>query len=121
MSLTQGLTKAILYVQDMNKQVNFYCYMLDLTVQSPAGLDNYSDQVWVELATGECSLVLHFNGEKQFGEDRTKLAFSVNDIETAYKTLTERGVELSALRYTPPDLKVASGFDPEGNPFAIYQ
>jgi predicted enzyme related to lactoylglutathione lyase len=121
MSLTQGLTKTILYVHDMNQQINFYCDKLDLTVKFPAGLDNYSDQVWVELATGECQLVLHYNGKKQFGKDRTKLAFSVNNIETAYKTLTERGVELSPIRDTPPNLKVASGFDPEGNPFAIYQ
>lgn len=121
MSITQGLTKAILYVKNMNKQVNFYRDILDLKVKFPSGLDNYSDQVWVELATGECTLVLHYNGEKKFGEDRSKLAFTVNDIETAYKTLTERGVELGAIRDTPPNLKVASGFDPEGNPFAIYQ
>lgn len=121
MGLTQGLTKTILYVQDMNKQVDFYCNILDFTVKFPAGLDNYSDQVWIELATGECTLVLHYNGKKQFCEDRTKLAFTVNDIENAYKILTERGVELSAIRDTPPNLKVSSGFDPEGNPFAIYQ
>ncbi|NJR14388.1 MAG: hypothetical protein HC785_00930 [Calothrix sp. CSU_2_0] len=121
MSLTQGLTKTILYVHDMARQINFYCDKLDLTIKSPPGLDNYSDQVWVELATGECTLVLHYNGEKQFGEDRTKLAFSVEDIETAYKILCDRGVELGAIRDTPPNLKVASGVDPEGNPFAIYQ
>ncbi|MEH2294097.1 VOC family protein [Nostoc sp.] len=121
MGLTQGLTKTILYVQDMNQQIDFYCNKLELAVKSPAGLKNYSDQVWVELGTGECTLVLHYNGEKKFGEDRTKLAFSVHDIETAYKTLTERGVELSVIRSPSPDLKVASGFDPEGNPFAIHQ
>lgn len=119
--VTLGLTKTIIYVQDMNKQVNFYRNILDLTVKSPANLNDYSNQIWVELATGECTLVLHHIGEKKYGEDRAKLAFSVNDIEVAYKTLTERGVELGEIRSPSKDLKVASGFDPEGNPFAIYQ
>ncbi len=120
MSVIQGLTKTILYVQDMNAQVSFYRDVLGIEVKFPAGLDSYSNEIWVEFATGECALVLHFSREKQLGKDRPKLAFSVNDIEAAHKTLTERGALLSDIGSRLPDIKVADGFDPEGNPFSIY-
>lgn len=119
MSITQGLTKAILYVQDMNTQVCFYRDVLDLTVKNPAGLDSYSNAIWVEFATGECSLVLHVSREKRLGVDRPKLAFRVKNIEAAHKTLTERGAKLSDINSRLDGFKVADGFDPEGNPFSI--
>jgi catechol 2,3-dioxygenase-like lactoylglutathione lyase family enzyme len=119
MGIIQGLTKVILYIQDMNKQVRFYRDVLDLTVKYPAGLDSYSNEPWVELETGECILVLYVRREKRLGEDRPKLAFRVNDIEAAHKTLTERGALLSDIASRSLGLKIADGFDPEGNPFAI--
>lgn len=119
MSITQGLTKTILYVKDMDKQVHFYCNILDLTVKNPVGLHSYNDASWVEFATGECSLVLHVSRDKRLSEDRPKLAFSVKDIETAHKALTDRGAKLSDINSRVDGFKVADGFDPEGNPFCI--
>ncbi len=119
MSIIQGLTKIILYVDDMNAQVHFYRDVLDLAVKYPAGLDDYSNEPWVEFETGECILVLHVNREKQIGGDKPKLAFHVNDIEAAHKTLTERGAKLSNIVSRLLGIKIADGFDPEGNPFAI--
>ena len=119
MSVIQGLTKAILYVKDIDTQVNFYRDQLGLEVKSSLSIDGRSDKQWVEFATGECTLVLHGNLDKQLGEDRPKLAFRVDDFETAYKTLTERGVKLSSIRSPSPGLKIAEGLDPEGNPFTI--
>ncbi|MCC5642607.1 VOC family protein [Nostoc sp. CHAB 5824] len=120
MSVIQGLTKAIVYVKDMNAQVRFYRDVLDLKIQEPADLESYSNEIWVEFATGGCNLVLHADTEKRLGQDRPKLVFSVNDMETAHKTLTERGAKLSNIRSRLPGLKVADGFDPENNPFSIY-
>ncbi|NJM70456.1 MAG: hypothetical protein HC862_09610 [Scytonema sp. RU_4_4] len=120
MSVIQGLTKTILYVKDMNALVRFYRDVLDLKIQEPANLESYSNAIWVEFATGGCNLVLHADREKRLGEDRPKLVFSVNDMETAHKTLTERGAKLSDIRSRLPGLKVADGFDPENNPFSIY-
>lgn len=120
MSIVQGLTRAILYIQDMETQVRFYRDVLDIKVQYPAGLESYHDQPWVEFETGECSLVLHISSDKQLGKDRPKLAFSVGDVETAHKLLTERGAQLSEIRSRVDGFKVADGFDPEGNPFSIY-
>ena len=122
MSIIQGLTKTILYVQDMNKQVNFYHNVLGLEIDSPSdsNVDNFNNHIWVEFVTGECSLVLHASGDKELGKDRPKLAFSVDDIESAYKTLTARGLKLSEISDRLHNVKVADGFDPEGNPFSIY-
>lgn len=119
MSVIQGLTKTIVYVSDIDKQINFYRDLLGLEVKSFKSIEGRSDKQWVEFATGECTLVLHGNLETQHGKDRPKLAFHVDDFETAYKTLTERGVKLGAVRSPSPGLKIAEGQDPEGNPFTI--
>lgn len=119
MSIIQGLTKAIIYVFDIDKQIHFYRDLLGLEVKSLKSIEGRSDKQWVEFETGECTLVLHGNLETQHGKDRPKLAFHVNDFETAYRTLTERGVKLSAVRSPSPNLKIAEGLDPEGNPFTI--
>ncbi|MBO3458219.1 VOC family protein [Aetokthonos hydrillicola Thurmond2011] len=120
MKVIKGLTKAILYVKDIHAQVRFYRDMLGLEIKHQIGLEKESEKYWVEFVTGECTLVLHGNVQKQAGTDRpTLLAFHVDDIETAHKELTERGVKLSAIRSPSPGLQVAEGADPEGNPFTI--
>lgn len=120
MSITQGLTRLIIYVQDMETQVAFYRDVLDMTVQFPAGLNTYHNQPWVEFATGQCSLVLHINRDRRSTKDQSKLAFSVENIHTAHQLLIERGANLSEIRDRVDGFKVADGFDPEGNPFCIY-
>lgn len=117
--ITAGLTKAILYVKDMGQEIDFYCNKLDLKIKHPAGLKDYSQEPWVEFDTGQCTLILHCNGDKQLGVDRAKLAFHVDDIDSAYQALSDRGVKLSPIRVPSPGLKIAEGIDPEGNPFTI--
>lgn len=120
MNVIQGLTKAIVYVTDIDKQIDFYQNKLGLTIKSRQSIQGRIDKQWVEFITGECTFVLHGNVEKQAGTDRpTLLAFHVDDVEIAYKELTERGVKLSAIRSPSPGLKIAEGVDPEGNPFTI--
>ena len=119
--ITQGLAKIILYVRDMNKQVCFYRDLLGLEVKEPLGLSDYSDRIWVEWETGQCSLAFHFDPDKQLGKDRPKLVFKVADIQAAHKTLTGRGVKLSKINSRIGNAQVADGFDPEGNLFSIYQ
>lgn len=119
MSVIQGLTKAILYVQDIETQTKFYHDQLGLTIKSSLSMEGRSDKQWVEFDTGECTLVLHGNLNTEFGQDRPKLAFHVSDIEAAHQELTERGVKLSQIRSPSAGLKIAEGADPEGNPFTI--
>ena len=120
MSIIQGLTRVILYIQNMETQVRFYRDVMDMKVQFPAGLESYHDQPWVEFATGDCSLVLHISPDKQLGKDRSKLAFSVSDVRIAHQLLTKRGATLSEIHSRVDGFNVADGFDPEGNPFCIY-
>ena len=120
MSITQGLTRAILYIQDMDTQVSFYRDVLDLTVKYPTGLTSYHTASWVEFETGECCLVLHVSRDKQLGHDRPKLAFSVSNVGLAHTLLTQRGAKLSPIQSRVDGFKVADGVDPEGNPFSIY-
>lgn len=119
MNVIKGLTKAILYVKDIDTQTDFYRDKLGLTVKTRKNIEGRSDKQWVEFDTGECTLILHGNLETQFGKDRPKLAFHVDDFENAYQTLTENGVKLSPIRSPSPGLKIAEGADPEGNPFTI--
>lgn len=118
--ITQGLAKIILYVKDMNKQVIFYRDLLGLEVKEPLGLTDYSDRIWVEWETGQCSLAFHFDPDKQLGKDRPKLVFKVADIEVVHQALTKQGVELSQINSRPGGIQVADGWDPEGNLFSIY-
>lgn len=120
MTIIQDLGKIIVYVKDMNKQVSFYRDLLDLEVKVPANLDNYGDRVWVELGTGQCSLVFHFDPDKQLGKDRPKLVFKVADLELAHQQLSDRGVRLGQINSRAGNIRVADGCDPEGNPFSIY-
>ncbi|MBW4597033.1 MAG: VOC family protein [Brasilonema angustatum HA4187-MV1] len=120
MNVIQGLTKALVYVTDIDKQIDFYQNKLGLTIKCRQSIEGRIDKQWVEFITGECTLVLHGNMHKQIGTDKpTLLAFHVDDIDVAYKELTERGVKLSAIRSPSPGLKIAEGVDPEGNPFSI--
>jgi predicted enzyme related to lactoylglutathione lyase len=120
MSVIQGLTKAIVYVKDIDTQTDFYQNKLGLAIKSRQSIPGRIDKQWVEFTTGECTFVLHGNVEKHAGTDRpTLLAFHVNDVEVAYKELTERGVKFSPIRSPSPGLKIAEGVDPEGNLFTI--
>jgi predicted enzyme related to lactoylglutathione lyase len=120
MSVIQGLTKAILYVKDIDTQTDFYQNKLGLGIKSRQSIDGRIDKQWVEFTTGECTFVLHGNVDKEFATNKpTLLAFHVDDIETAYKELTERGVKLGEIRSPSPGLKIAEGVDPEGNSFSI--
>ncbi|MGL5873185.1 MAG: VOC family protein [Xenococcaceae cyanobacterium] len=118
--ITQSLSKTILYVKNMDAQINFYRNILELQIKYPVGLKSYSNEIWVEFATGECTLALHLDSNKQLGQDRPKLVFSVKDIETARQQLLDRGVNIGDINSRFNGVKVADGFDPEGNPFSIY-
>ncbi|GAB4534641.1 MAG: hypothetical protein Tsb0014_20960 [Pleurocapsa sp.] len=116
----ENLAKIILYVRDMDKEVLFYRDILGLKIKEPAGLTDYSKPIWVEWETGECSLVFHYDPEKQLGQDRPKLVFKVADINQAHQDLTNQGVKLSSINSRTGNILVADGCDPEGNPFSIY-
>ncbi|MDJ0696003.1 MAG: VOC family protein [Mastigocoleus sp. MO_167.B18] len=119
MSIVKGLTKAILYVKDIEKQTEFYRDLLGLKIKSRQSIKGNPEKQWVEFATGECTLVLHGNLNKKLGQDRPKLAFHVDNFEIAYQLLSERGVKFDTIRHPSHGLTIAEAIDPEGNPFTI--
>jgi catechol 2,3-dioxygenase-like lactoylglutathione lyase family enzyme len=119
MSHLNGLIEVILFVKDMDAQVRYYQDVLGLTVKNPPGLSDYSDQYWVELQTGACTLVLHGGGQGRIGEDAPKFAFQVSDIRAARAALLERGARLGEIRSPAPGIEVCDGVDPEGNHFSL--
>lgn len=113
------LIEIILHAQDMGRQVAFYRDVMGLSVAYPAGLLDYSDQQWVTLSTGACTLCLHAGGKGRVGEDAPKFVFRVNEIFDARQRLIERGVSVDEVRTAAPGVLVADGRDPEGNAFSL--
>ena len=119
MPLITELMEVILYVQDMNAQVAFYRDKLGLPVMSPPGLQDYSQEFWVELSTGACKLGLHGGGQRRLGADSPKIVFRVADIRAAREELLTLGVTIGEVRAPAPGVWVCDGKDPEGNAFSI--
>lgn len=113
-----GLFEVVLYVQDMQKQVEFYRDVLGLSVKFPQTAD-YSNEFWVEFAAGGCTLALHAGGQKRIGEDALMLVFQVENIELIRDELINKGVAMTEVREPAPDHFSSTGHDPEGNTFSI--
>jgi predicted enzyme related to lactoylglutathione lyase len=113
------LIELILYVENMSGQVSFYRDKFGFEIKNPQGLADYSNEFWVELDTGNCSLALHAGGKRRFGEDAPKFVFRVGDILAARQLLLDREVEMGEIRSAAPGIWVCDGADPEGNKFSI--
>ena len=113
------LSEIILYVQDMQAQVQFYRDVLGLDVTYPQDRDSYADEFWVTFATGACTLALHGGASGDRGKHAPKFVFDVDDVATARTDLIERGVTVGEVRSPAPGVEVADARDPEGNAFSI--
>lgn len=119
MPLLNRLMEVILYVQDMNTEVEFYSNKLGFKISYPQGVDDYADQMWVTLNTGLCTLALHGGGKRRHGADSPKIVFQADNILAAREELIQKGVELGDVRSAAPGVWVCDGADPEGNKFSI--
>jgi catechol 2,3-dioxygenase-like lactoylglutathione lyase family enzyme len=119
MALLKELMEVILYVEDMNAQVEFYTKKLGFKVAYPQGIEEYADQMWVTLDTGACTLALHGGGKRRFGQDAPKIVFRVDDILAVREELLRLGVVLGEVRSAAPGVWVCDGEDPEGNKLSI--
>ena len=117
--MIQGLIEVIVYVQQMDVQVRFYRDVLGLAVRFPTGLTDYTNEFWVEMETGSCTLALHGGGSGQTKAEIPKLVFGVADIEAARVMLLEKGVKASEVRSPAPGVMVVDALDAEGNPFSV--
>lgn len=119
MSPVGELLEVIIYVEDMNAQVAFYREKMGLKVKHPKQTEDFSEEFWVELDCGHCSLALHAGGKRRFGADAPKYVFRVDDILAERQSLIDKGVQLGEIRSPTPGVWVCDGEDPEGNKFSI--
>jgi catechol 2,3-dioxygenase-like lactoylglutathione lyase family enzyme len=111
--------EVILYVENMNAQVDFYTKKLGLIISYPQGIEDYTDQMWVTLDTGACTLALHGGGKRRFGADAPKIVFRVDNVLATREELIRRGVAMGEVRSAAPRVWVCDGEDPEGNKLSI--
>ena len=113
------LMEIIIYVTDMQKQVEFYRDVLEFEVSYPPNTDDYSEQMWVTFDTGACTLALHGGGAQRFGADAPKLVFQVVDMDAARVHLKDHDVQIGEIREAAPGVMVCDIEDPEGNNLSI--
>jgi len=113
------LGEVILYVQNMQAQVEFYRDLLGLDVLHPADLTDYTMEHYVEFDTGACTLCLQAGGAGKQGEDAPRIVFHMEEVEAARDALLDMGVRLGELRSPYAGITTCDGTDPEGNPFSL--
>ena len=114
------LLEVIVYVSDMQRAVQFYHATLGIRIRYPSR-DDYSQEHWVELETGNCSLCLHGGGSSALGADCAKIVFGVSDIRATRQALLVNGVALGEIRSPAIGVYVCEGQDPDGNPFSLEE
>ncbi|MFN7172398.1 MAG: VOC family protein [Fimbriimonadaceae bacterium] len=113
------LHEVILFVDDMQKCVEFYRDVLDLKVVFPADKDSFAEEVWVTFDTGPVVLALHGGSDGDFGDDAPELTFAVDSITEAAEFLKGKGVEVGEPHEVTPGLFVCDFEDPAGNSLNI--
>ncbi len=108
----------ILYVQNMNSEVRFYRDVLGLSIQYPQGLEDYSDQMWVEFDLGAATLALH-GGAEEMPDALHELVFHVKNVARAREMLIAAGTPMGEIRDLEDGSPIAEGRDPAGHRFSI--
>lgn len=114
-----SLFEIVLFVENMQAQLQFYRDVLGLDLSTPAEPDGNEEPKWVAFESGHCTLALHAGGQKRFGGDAPQFYFLVENIETARAELLGKGVSMSEIRHPNDCSSFCSGQDPEGNWFGV--
>jgi len=115
MAELSDLTEIILHVMDLPALLAFYRDQLGLAVL--ASEDGPAARA--ELETGTCRLVLDASLKPGPANNRTRLVFKVDDLESVRAALRARGVRLSPIYSPRAGLTACDGSDPEGNLFSL--
>ena len=121
MKILGSIKQIIIYVKDMEKQVNFYNKTLGLSIVVPGEQESYHNEFWVSFNTGEASFCLHAGGKQDFGMDAPKFTFGVENIEDTKLFLEENNIKHGEIRSPIPNHYVIDCSDPEGNKFSVEQ
>lgn len=118
-----GISRLILFVDDMDRMLAFYRDVIGLTLLP--GADPASG--FVSLDAGGCQLSLHSLPKRSGAEGKpatprldayAKVVFYAEDVEAAGKELEARGAKMRlAVKFGA--ITLLDGTDPEGNVFQI--
>lgn len=114
MASIETLSEVILYVQDMEKMVEFYTETIGLEIAS-----GDAEHGFVAFDTGTCQLCLHAGRDGDLGPYAPKVVFEVEDVADTREDLAERGVSVGEIRAAGPTGVVCDATDPEGNSFSV--
>jgi predicted enzyme related to lactoylglutathione lyase len=117
-SVNANFFQVILYVLDMESEVRFYRDVLGLTVRFPQGVQDYSDQMWVEFDAQPGILALH-GGVNEMPDDTHEIVFLVEDINQARESIIAARIKIGPVRILEDGAPIAEGWDPAGHRFAI--
>ncbi|WP_206244878.1 VOC family protein [Novosphingobium terrae] len=105
------LARIILFSADVQRLAQFYQDMLGLPVIR-------TEQGWVELNAGGCSLAIHAGASKP-GNRPPKLSFYAADVAAARASLIRKGVATLGPIKSAGTFNMCDGQDPDGNPIQI--
>ena len=106
-------SQIILYVQDMNDSANFYMNILGLALTYDGGSH------WRTFDLAGTSLAIHPGGTGNKLTDKTSISLFVHDIESARKSLNQRGAKFGEIVNPHPGVFFCSTFDPDNNPIFL--
>lgn len=110
--MIHGISAIWLPVSDMQRAVAFYRDDLGLEVVE-------HDGDWSEVTAGDQRIGLNAS-ETPSGTGGAVIAFSVDDIESTVKRLTEQGVAFTGDLSEHPWGRIAPFKDPDGNDLQVY-
>ena len=113
-----SINQIILFVKDMAGAVCFYRDLLGLEVRYPSHVADDTDEMWVELDAGACSLALHGGADEPPGKQH-QIVFKVDDLEQMWQKLHDAGVDIGEIRLLEDGKPAAEAVDPEGHCFTI--
>lgn len=117
--MIKNLSKMILYVENMQKQVEFYRDLLKIPLLEPVASGDYQDEAWVIFDTGACQLALHRGGKKRLGQEAPRFCFEADNLKASREVLSLKGVKVGPMRSPAPGIWVLDAEDPEGNQFSL--
>ncbi|WP_089740405.1 VOC family protein [Gracilibacillus ureilyticus] len=120
------LGQVMVYVNDQDKAVTFWCDMLEFTIVADQKTDN--GMRWVEIAPSkesETSIVLHNKAkvaemEPEINLGTPSLMFYSDKIELLYEKLAENNFPVGEITKLPSG-RVFNFADYEGNYFAVME
>jgi len=114
------LREVILFVDDMEKALDFYVGKLGLRLRNFHSVQEASKSPWVELESGTTRLDLHKSNEAPKVR-KVGLVFIVPQITKSREVLVARGIEFGEIRDIAPGILECAASDPFGNQVSLIQ